>query len=63
MDALLAWLKEQAMEAHNRSESAVSPEYMIGQYAQEKAYTRVIAKIENSRVCQRPHVPKGWDEI
>ena len=66
MDALLAWLKEQALEAHHRegvcfSLGTTNAGYMHG--GELRAYNRVIAKIENSRVNQKPHVPAGWDKV
>lgn len=80
MDALLAWLKEQALEAHLLfhcrpctpkkceffDECYVNPSLGEGMCAQEVIFLyskRVIAKIENSRINQRPHVPQGWDEV
>lgn len=71
MDALLAWLKERALEAHNktcticlcRQRCTVLGFETCSDSKEERIYNRVIAKIENSRVNQRPHVPLGWDEV
>lgn len=59
MDALLAWLKKEALTAHNANVRFKNVHLL----AEEKAYNRVIAKIENSRVNQRSHVPWGWDYV
>lgn len=66
MDALIAWLKEQALEAHNKAyDSYCESDHYSSKYylAEQNAFNRVIAKIENSRANQRPHVPQGWDEV
>jgi len=66
MDSLLAWLKDRALEAHHKegvcfSVGLKSAGYQRG--GEHRAYNRVIEKIENSRVSQRPHVPRGWDYV
>lgn len=63
MDALLAWLKGQALKEHNLAVKHHGFTKGLEHEAAEKFANRVIAKIENSRVNQKAHVPQGWDEV
>ena len=55
--ALIAWLREQAMEAHNKANvkprtKGSSESERHGYYMEEKAYNKVIAHLQNSHVTE-----------
>jgi len=58
--ALMEWLKEQSLDAHNSeafSRNGESCEYEYGVFAgREEAFNEVITHIQNGRTNQRPHV-------
>lgn len=54
--SLLSWLIDQELKAHNNAAKHHGFTKGLEYAAEEKAYKRVIDKIRNGRVGQRPHV-------
>ena len=57
--SLESWLREKALEAHNkRAKFELKGLFFDAAYehGKERAYNLAIAKIQNMRVSQRPHV-------